>query len=219
MFAIYFSSLKYFLPQPHAHFSRKIKKKMLSVHDFHCPTLLGSPSKQKQCNRPQRFLERRSMLPKQDSNRMKEMSLSRWASWTEKQVSTHSLPCLATSHSPPPFPHLSGPFLLPLASTCPRWSSFLWGAAGRSTNLHADVAVGINPLEVRSKKACSQTDTLKGRVARRDEMRLEHSAEFVKNLVCQGEEAEFYMTASATTGHLKNGGLCSDLLFRWYFGL
>lgn len=85
--------------------------------------------------------------------------------------------------------------------------------------MRADVAVGINPLEVSSKKACSQTDLLKGRVAGRDEMRLEHSVEFVKNLICQGEESEFYMTASATTGCLKNGGLCSELLFRWYFGL
>lgn len=34
MFAMYFSSLKYFLPLPHAHFSTKIRK-MFSMHDFH----------------------------------------------------------------------------------------------------------------------------------------------------------------------------------------
>lgn len=46
----------------------------------------------------------------------------------------------------------------------------------RQRHQRADVAVGINPLEVSSKKACSQTDMLKGRVAGRDKMRLEHSS-------------------------------------------
>lgn len=39
MFAIFFPSLKYFLPLHYAHFSRKTRK-MFSMHDFHPPTQL-----------------------------------------------------------------------------------------------------------------------------------------------------------------------------------
>lgn len=46
------------------------------------------------------------------------------------------------------------------------------------------------------------TGMLTGKAAGTEEMRLEHSAEFVKNLFCQDEESEFYPMASATTGRL-----------------
>lgn len=45
-------------------------------------------------------------------------------------------------------------------------------------------------------------------------MRLEHSAKFVKNLVCQGEELEFYLMAPATTGCPKKGRTMLRFVFQ-----
>lgn len=56
---------------------------------------------------------------------------------------------------------------------------------------------------------------LKCRVAGRHEIRLENSAEWFKNLVCQEEELEFYPMASTSNPWVsRKGGPCSDLFLR-----
>lgn len=45
-------------------------------------------------------------------------------------------------------------------------------------------------------------------------MRLQHSAEVVKNLICQGEVLEFCLVGSAVTGCLKKGRAMLRFVFQ-----
>ena len=69
--------------------------------------------------------------------------------------------------------------------------------------MYQGTEVGKNTEEV-GKHAHRQT-WLKCRFAAKDERRPENLAEFVKDLVCQGEESEFYSIIISTTAEEGRG--------------